>query len=178
LLEQRLKLAPQLYQSLKLMELPVVDLREKIEEEIERNPALEVIQEPATLSLDETAAESAQSEREDDDYMELSSDISYLGGSGRSGEDAAEEKRRFLEGAIARPETLQEHLMWQLALESADGDVRRIGELIIQNLDPDGFHKEPLDILLKGEEPGKIEEALALVQGLDPAGCGTSGYME
>jgi RNA polymerase sigma-54 factor len=34
---------PQLFQSIKLMALPVVDLRERIQEEIERNPALEVV---------------------------------------------------------------------------------------------------------------------------------------
>ena len=39
---QRFTMNPQLFQSIKMMELPIIDLREKIEEELERNPALEV----------------------------------------------------------------------------------------------------------------------------------------
>jgi RNA polymerase sigma-54 factor len=50
--EQRLRMSPQIYQSIKLMELPIVDLREKIEEEIDRNPALEVLEDHTTVSLD------------------------------------------------------------------------------------------------------------------------------
>jgi RNA polymerase sigma-54 factor len=47
--EQRLRMNAQLFQSIKLMELPVMELREKIEEDIERNPALEVLEDPATV---------------------------------------------------------------------------------------------------------------------------------
>ena len=43
---------PQLYQSIKLMAMPLVELRERIQEELEQNPALEVLEEKATLSLD------------------------------------------------------------------------------------------------------------------------------
>jgi RNA polymerase sigma-54 factor len=169
--EQRFRLSPQIYQSIKLMELPVMDLREKIQEELEKNPALEMLEEPATVSLDE----SYEPRKDDDDYFTLGSDSSFAR---RDGEEVSEEKRRFLEGAIARPETLQEHLLWQLALETADGDVRRIGELLIQNLDEDGFHIEPVDLLLAGEDRAQVEEAVALVQSLDPCGTCTSDYQE
>ncbi|MDR2370363.1 MAG: RNA polymerase factor sigma-54 [Treponema sp.] len=169
--EQRFRLSPQIYQSIKLMELPVMDLREKIQEELEKNPALEMLEEPATVSLDENYT----SRKDDDDYFTLGSDSSFMR---QNGEEESEEKRRFLEGAIARPETLQEHLLWQLALETADNDVRRIGELLIQNLDEDGFHIEPPDLLLAGEDRAKTAEAMALVQSLDPCGVCTSGYQE
>jgi RNA polymerase sigma-54 factor len=168
--EQRFRLSPQIYQSLKLMGLPIVDLREKIQEELEKNPALEMLEEPPTVSLDES-----YEPRKDDDYFTLGSDSSFTR---RNGEEESEEKRRFLEGAIANPETLQEHLLWQLALETADGDVRRIGELLIQNLDGDGFHIEPVDLLLAGEDSAKAAKAMALVQSLDPCGTCTSDYLE
>ncbi|MDR1930978.1 MAG: RNA polymerase factor sigma-54 [Treponema sp.] len=170
--EQHLKLAPNLFQSMKLMELPIADLRETIEEEIEKNPALEVLDDPAELSLD-----SFSPEKEDDDYFDFGSDSPYTG-SGGAGEEASEEHRKFLEGAIARPATLQEHLLWQLALETADDDIRRIGELLIQNLDSDGFHKEPPELLLEGENKAKIAAALKLVQALDPPGACTKDYKE
>ncbi|MDR1507418.1 MAG: RNA polymerase factor sigma-54 [Treponema sp.] len=167
--EQRLKLSPQVYQSIKLMELPVMDLREKIQEELEKNPALELLEEPATVSLDGGFRRG----KNDDGYFTPGSGMSVIR---RGGDAEAERKRQFLEGAIARPETLQEHLLWQLALETADSDVRRIGELLIQNLDEDGFHIEPVELLLAGEDKAKVKEALALVQSLEPCGTCTSGY--
>jgi len=167
---QQLRMNTQMYQSIKIMELPVIDLREKIEEEVEKNPALEVLEEPKALSLD-AAAEKLP--KEEETYFEASSDAGFV----RQVMDS-DEHSRFLEGVISRPETLQAHLLWQLALETGENDVRRIGELLIQNLDNDGFHKEPPEILLKNEDPAKIEEALALVRSLDPPGTCTAGYRE
>ncbi|MDR2072236.1 MAG: RNA polymerase factor sigma-54 [Spirochaetaceae bacterium] len=167
--EQKLRMSPQLFQSIKLMELPIIDLREKIDEELEKNPALEVLEEPKTLSLDVTEP----FPREEDDYFEATSDSGFIPRGGAEGE-----QRQFLEGLISRPETLQEHLLWQLTLETADGEVRRIGELLIQNLDDDGFHKEAPESFLKNENPAKIEEALELVRSLDPPGTCTANYKE
>jgi RNA polymerase sigma-54 factor len=165
--EQRFKMAPQLFQSMKLMELPIMDLKEKIGEELEKNPALEVLEEPGTVSLD------AEAPREEDDYFEAGSDSGFV----HRGMDG-DERRQFLEGTISRPETLQEHLLWQLALETGDDEIRRIGERLIQNLDADGFHKEPLEALIKNENPAKLAEALALVRSLDPPGTCTADYRE
>ena len=168
---QKFMMNPQLYQSIKMMELPIIDLREKIGEELEKNPALEVLEDRSTVSLD---AETAP-KKEEYDYFEASSDSGFVRG---GGEAAADERRRFIEGALSHPETLQTHLLWQLRLERIDDDTRRLCELLIQNLDEDGFHEEPVDILLKNEEPEKIEAAVKLVQRLDPAGTCTAGYRE
>ncbi|MDR0450549.1 MAG: RNA polymerase factor sigma-54 [Treponema sp.] len=174
--EQRLRMNPQLYQAIKLMELPIADLREKIEEEIERNPALEIVEDRTTVSLD-AAVSSAR--REEDDYFETASDSGFAR---RGAEEAADEKQRFIEGILTRPETLQEHLLWQLQLEALDGDMRRICETLIRNLDADGFHKEQVKLLFS-EKPGdpapaRLGEALELVRSLDPQGTCTEGYLE
>jgi RNA polymerase sigma-54 factor len=161
---------PQLYQSIKLMELPVVELREKIEEEVERNPALEVLEDPAVVSLDAVYTP----RKEEDDYFEGTSDP----GRRRDGDESSMEQRKFLEGALSRSETLQEHLLWQLRLQPVDEEIRRIGELLIQNLDEDGFHKEPVELLLKEEARDKIQEAMDLVRALDPPGTCTADYFE
>jgi RNA polymerase sigma-54 factor len=175
--EQRLRMSPQIYQSIKLMELPIVDLREKIEEEIERNPALEVLEDHSTVSLDAAVTP----RKEEDDYFEATSDSGFVR---RGGDEAAEEQHRFIEGVLSRPETLQEHLLWQLQLEPVDDELRFIGETLIQNLDQDGFHKEPVELLFK-ETPGhprpspeRIAGGIKLVQSLDPAGTCTADYRE
>ncbi|MDR0629937.1 MAG: RNA polymerase factor sigma-54 [Treponema sp.] len=169
--EQRLKMSPQLYQSIKLMELPMVELRETIEAEIERNPALELVKDPFIVSLEGTSG----SQKEDDDYFEASSDAGYIR---RNGDEAANEQHKFIEGALTRSETLQEHLLWQLRLEPIDAETRRLGELLIQNLDSDGFHKEPVEQLLPGEPAARIQAALQVVQSLDPVGTCTADYRE
>jgi len=161
----------QLYQLIKMMELPIIDLRQKIEEELEKNPALEVLEDPATVSLD--AAESPP--KEEDEYFESTSDPGFIG---RDSEAAAERRRQFIEGALSHSETLQEHLLWQLRLEPIDNEIQRLCELLIQNLNEDGFHKEPIDALLRNEDPEKIEKAVKVVRGLDPAGTCTTDYLE
>ena len=166
--EQRQKMNPQLYQSIKLMELPVIDLRARIEQELERNPALEIIEDKSLITLDETDT----NRKEEDEYFESTSDP------GRHGsEEASEEHRKFIEGALTRPETLQEHLLWQLQLEPVDDELRAIAETLIQNLNDDGFHKEKPETLFKTVPP-RLEEAITLVRGLEPSGTCTADYRE
>jgi RNA polymerase sigma-54 factor len=160
----------QMLQSIRLMELPILELREKIGEELEKNPALEVLKDTTTVSLDN----SEKPQKEEEEFFENISGSDYVS----KGKAASDEKQRFLEGAITQSETLQEHLLWQLRLEPVDEEIRQICELLIQNLDDDGFHREPVNVLLSGVESEKTEKALKVVQGLDPAGTCTSGYLE
>jgi RNA polymerase sigma-54 factor len=169
-------MSPQIYQSIKLLELPIVDLREKIEEEMERNPALEVLEDRTTVSLDEAV----KPLKDEDDYFDLGSDSGFLR---RGGDEASDEQRRFIEGALSRPETLQEHLIWQLHLEPVDEELRLICETLIQNLDEDGFHKEPVELLFRDlpggpPSPERIGAGKKLVQSLDPPGTCTADYHE
>jgi len=168
---QKIMMSPQMFQSIRLMELPIIDLREKIAEEVEKNPALEILEDNSTVSID---AEPPP-QKEEYDYFESTSDSGFVTA---GGEAAAEEQRRFIEGTLSHPETLQEHLLWQLRLEPADEDIRRLCELLIQNLNDDGFHEEPVEELLKNEAPEKIKAAVQLVQGLDPIGTCTADYRE
>jgi RNA polymerase sigma-54 factor len=168
--EQRLKMSSQLIQAVKLVELPLLDLRGRIQEELEHNPALEMLEDKSTVSL-EAAAKPA---REEDEYFEASSDPGF---SYRRGMEASDERQRFIEGVLIRPETLQEHLLWQLQLEPIDSELRGICETLIQNLDTDGFHKEPLKTLFTSPPP-RLEQAVTLVRSLEPQGTCTSGCLE
>lgn len=153
-----------------------MDLREKIEEELERNPALEVLDDPSVVSLDDATDQ----QKEESEFFETTFDETTFnsGFITKAGEEASDERQRFVEGALSHPETLQEHLLWQLQLEQIDTDIRRIAELLIQNLNEDGFHEEPVEILLQKEKPEAIKKAIKIVQGLDPVGCCTADYHE
>ncbi len=171
--EQRQKLSPQMIQSIRLMALPLPELKDEIQQEIEANPALEVLEDRSTVSL-----ESFPEEREADSdaarVYENASDPGY--GRGRDPND--DSKRMFLEGAISRAETLQEHLLWQLRLQPVPERIRSAAENLIQNLDSEGFHKEDPRLVCRDVPEDALRSALSLVRGFEPVGVCAADYRE
>ena len=165
---QKLKMTPQLYQAVRLMALPIQDLKTTMEEELEKNPALQLNEDNTEDSLDSMPR--GEKGLEEGDYFDHSSDASY---SRAGGEEASDAKRQFIEGVLSQPESLQDHLLWQLALQPIPEEERRIGELLIRNLDENGFHREPLELLVK-DEPDTVKSLLprvmSLIQGFEPVG--------
>ncbi len=172
--EQRQKLSPQMIQSIKLMALPLHELKEQIQQEIEANPALEVVSDPSTMSLESLPEADSGGSDEYSSPFENSSDPGFTYRS-QSDEDS---KRMFLEGAISRSETLQEHLLWQLRLQKIDEDRRSLGETLIQNLDDDGFHKEDPALLCAGRPDALVSEVMELVRGFEPVGTCCADFRE
>jgi RNA polymerase sigma-54 factor len=164
---QKLKMSPQLFQAVRLMALPLQDLKTTIEEELEKNPALQVEEDRSTVSLE------SMPEREkgvdEADYFDHSSDTGY---SRAAGQEASDAKQQFMEGVLSQAESLQDHLLRQLALQPIPEDWRVVGELLIRNLDDNGFHREPPPLLLKEEGQTEIlPKVMALIQGFDPPGA-------
>lgn len=149
-----------------------MELREIIHEEIENNPALEVLEDNTTVSLDQATAD----RKEEEDYFEATSDSGFI--QQRPGNELSDANQRFIEGVLTHPETLQEYLLWQLRLQPIDNELRDICEALIQNLDEDGFHKEAPETLFKPAPPPRLVEAMRLVQTLDPQGSCTANYHE
>ncbi len=171
--EQRQKLSPQMIQSIRLMSLPIQELKEEIQHELEQNPALEIVEDRSTLSLDDYK-EDRESESEARSLFEASSDPGWS----RTGDEDADAKRRFLEGAITIAETLQDHLLWQLRLQPLSPEQRDIGERLIQNLDADGFYKEDPYALCHASPPELVNMVMAVVRSLEPTGVCVADYRE
>src|ERR1700686_3491890 len=137
-------LAPQLQQSLLILQAPLLELRNLVQQEMETNPVLEELaDEPNSeeaaapdAAADEKFKEEfdklAKLDEEWRDYMAQSS--SYTG---RSQE--AEDKRQFFFDSTATQGTLQQHLMGQLNQNALDADDRKTAELIIGKIDDNGF---------------------------------------
>lgn len=160
--QQRLTLSPQLVQSIKLMAMPFADLRERILDEVEKNPALEIVSDPF---------ESVPwSRREPSGNITVSTV--------RSSDDESDSHRDFMEGVLTRSETLQEHLLEQLGELALDSAVSNLAGLVIQNLDPDGFHRVPPEELPGGDTPEVLEQALDTVRRLEPEGCAVRDFHE
>ena len=165
--QQRLNLSPQLMQSIKLMAMPFADLRDRIIEEAEKNPALEIVSDPF----------------DDGSRMAGSGMPSYDGPdvfapSAPGGDDESDEHQNFIEGALHRSATLQEHLLSQLGELRLSGPLRSLCELVVQNLDRDGFHVVNPEELPGADDSALLSAALHTVRRLEPAGCASSGYHE
>ncbi|HLL13875.1 MAG TPA: hypothetical protein VK388_02245, partial [Pyrinomonadaceae bacterium] len=81
---------------------------------------------------------------------------------------------------LTRPESLSEHLMWQLSMSHVDERVLPIAEAIIGNLDPDGRLSATNEEIAEfgGWTVEAVEEARQIVLGLDPVGCGARDVRE
>jgi RNA polymerase sigma-54 factor len=153
------------------MSLPLQELRAKIQEELEKNPALEVVEDNSTVSLE------AMTNKPEADFnaFEETSDLGY---SKKQNDEASDEKRRFIEGTLSRPESLQDHLMWQLQLQPIPKELFAIGELLIHNLDNNGFHISSPEILLPQADKEDVTKVMKMIQKFDPLGVCTSNYQE
>jgi RNA polymerase sigma-54 factor len=170
--QQQLRMTPQLYQAIKIMALPLQELRMTIEEELERNPALEVLEDRTEVSLDEAENRS----REEQDYFDDASDSGYI--RGKIGETREDAQRKFLEGVLTRSENLPEHLLWQLRLQPIGEEEFKIGEALIRNLDENGFHRDPPETLVKPEQVPLMTRIKEMIQSFEPVGTCASGYQE
>jgi RNA polymerase sigma-54 factor len=183
-------LAPQLQQSLLILQAPLLELRNLVQQEMEVNPVLEELaEEPdseernAEERSDADAAADAKFKDEFDklakldeewrDYMSQSS--SYTG---RSQE--AEDKRQFFFDSIATQETLQQHLMGQLNQTALNANDRKTAELIIGNIDDNGFlQTTPEEMALNtGLPQSDFENMLTLIQSFYPPGVGARDLRE
>lgn len=164
-------MTPQLLQSIQIMTLPLQDLQFRIQQELETNPALEVVEEKPSISLNER-----DEVGEEYDFFENSSDPGYISGSRFEGDE--DSQRGFLEGALARPESLQEHLLWQLRLQPITEEEFETGELVIRNLDENGFHRDnPLTVFPPGKH-AMVERIIEIIRTFEPVGTAVSDFRE
>ena len=158
----RAAITPQMIQSMKLAAMPALELREAILKEAEKNPALEIVSDPASDAI--PPREGGALHRESSPYH-----------SAAGGRSLAEEKSRahrdFFEKVLCQAETLQEHLVEQLSEAKLETKTETLARAIITCLDGNGFLAVPPETLPGAEDTALLGEALSVVRRLDPAGC-------
>jgi RNA polymerase sigma-54 factor len=180
-LSQQQVLAPQLQQSLQILQVPMLELRNLIQQEIETNPTIEIEQTEPTIEDKQREHEDFQEEfdrlakldEEWRDYMAQSS--SY---SGRSAED--EERRQFFFDSIVGEQTLQQHLLEQVQSSDLKESDRRLAELIIGNIDDHGFLQASSEEIANntGMDQSDLQRVLEFVQSFHPVGVGARDLRE
>ncbi|MCW5775444.1 MAG: hypothetical protein KIS87_03225, partial [Phycisphaeraceae bacterium] len=193
-LGQQMKLAPRVIQSMEILQMPLTELEERIEQELAGNATLELVEPGADRpeSGADTRADTASEASETEEGFER------LDRYERSNPEAAENEfsatplrdrtertpSRRLEGerdgkmdamaaAPARAASLPEQLLNQWHLADVEESLRRPGELIIGYLDDDGYLRTPLETIAANAPAGQdgaragvadLERALTAVQ--------------
>ena len=192
-MQQKQILAPRMIQSMEILQLPILALQERIEQEIEENPVLDLREDDPDLPSEETPEQPegpdspdapSEEERElvinettknEDDFerlMKMDEEWpdhfeEHSRPSRGEMEEAGERKLDAMANMIARPQSLQDYLRDQLGWFGIEPDLRAMCERIIYNLDANGYLQGRLEDLLgldaTREDHALAERALAVV---------------
>ncbi len=200
-LEQRMTLAPHMIQSMEILQLPILALQERIEQELNSNPVLEM-EEPSNPeeedSAEQQSAESvpeapsapdAEAERIEDferinsldddykDYMDRAGPIPH-----RPRSDEPDAKLQAIKNTAAPPQSLHEHLTAQWGLVDAAEPAKKAGSMIIDYINDKGYLTVRLEQLHNKDRADfsfdDLKQALELVQNLEPVGVGARDLKE
>jgi RNA polymerase sigma-54 factor len=183
-LRLRQTLAPQLIQSLKMLQMPALKLEQLLRHELAINPLLEEI-EPIEDQTEEVASPSVSDEDPKLDPQMTKIDWDYYLGDEADDytfsrvREREETDERHNESADT-DKTLYEHLLEQLGFLKLTPEEYSIGEFIIGNIDDSGYLTCPVDEmaeLLKIERKA-VEDVLAKIRKFDPPGVGAADLRE
>jgi RNA polymerase sigma-54 factor len=202
-LVQKQVLAPRMIQSMEILQLPIMALQERIEQEIQENPVLDLVEEESDLPDEPVETENPNAPTEDerelvvDESKNNEDDFERLMKMDEEWPDHFEERSRPSstrieeEGArkhdamanmVARPQSLQDYLHDQLGWFNLSPELRAMADRIIYNLDANGYLQSRLEDIVDPTAPGDplaiAHEALAIVQKLDPLGIAARDLRE
>lgn len=189
LLKLQQKLSPMQIQLVKLLEIPTAQMEQRIKEEIESNPVLEVDEEATLQKEKEQEAEpqinSAQDEQPDDGTIEgylLNEDIpAYKLQANNYSDDDKRESVPYSEAA-----SFYEHLEEQVGLCDFTDSQALIAKYVIGNIDEDGYLRRDVENIAddisfatgKNVTDDEVNKVLEAVQRMDPPGVGARDLRE
>jgi RNA polymerase sigma-54 factor len=188
---QKQILTPGLVQMVSVLALNRLELREMLNQELVENPILEEVTEevPVTEDYSDETFLKAETEKLPEteaanpfDEFDVAALYKYLdsGGNESLNSEREEIERPSFEKFLSSPHGLTEHLEWQLGSAVCSEKAREIAEIIIGNLDEDGYLAITLEELAQNGtyEMDDVEEALAVVQEFDPLGVAARNLRE
>lgn len=179
---QKLILSPQIRQYLKLLTLPLMELRTEIRTQLEENPVLEERDPEGAEAPDPEASETVEDGATErlkealDRLAELDDEAPGGDFSRQISPDEVEDRQRkrdYRESLISKRETLSEYLIWQLGVLELSETQHRIAEQLIYNVNSDGY-LTPDEVAATAEQlhvpVADTEAVLGQLQTLDPPG--------
>lgn len=187
-LQQKLqqKLSPQQIQMIRLLELPTLELEERVKHELEDNPALEEGKEPQDDLEHSEEEENFAAEGSDNEDLSLGDYFSADDIPEYKLQQMTERAERKEEIPFAEGESLSEFLLEQLRLRELPEKQVKIAEYIIGNLDDDGYLRRDLsaiadDLVFQAgveADEAEVEQVLRIIQDFEPAGIGARDLKE
>lgn len=188
-LQQKLlqKLSPQQIQMIKLLEIPTIELEQRIKKELEENPVLEEGKEDQDVSADqdddivEGEIDNEQDEFSLSDYLNDEDVPSYkLNLRNTSGE----EKKTEIPFSVG--DTFHDHLEAQLGLRHLTEKQEILGKYILGNIDEDGYLRREIENIVDdlaftmnvNASEEELMEILRIIQDLEPPGVGARDLQE
>lgn len=172
---QQQVLAPQMRQSLEILQATAMELQQMVRQELDSNPVLEEEVPEEDTPVAENEEEEPDDKGELRELLDWEDEWRTFSADGAQNFDPESEARRrhFLEG-VAPAETLAGHLEKQLGRLALDPMQRRIAALLVGNLNEDGYLAvSPEEVADEaGAETSEVIEMLHLLQTLDPPGVG------
>lgn len=172
-LEQRQVISMRLQQALQMLALTGIELKDRIEQELESNPALEIERGGgAVISLGDGRSRGTVEKIDWEDYFN---------GTGGPYVQETDEPYDPLADQPARIESLTEHLLRQLEVICDDERTFNVAFAIVTALDLDGYLRITVEDLAEeiGEDQAEVERVLVdVVQELDPPGVGARDLRE
>ncbi len=192
---QKLILSPQMRQYLRLLQLPLAQLKATVEQEIAENPVLEetskeVLEDGSpSPTTDETPERTSDTDelRFDETLRSLNQlDENFQNGAYEPEDLSLPETREvnrhkdYRESLVTQKESLFDYLLWQIGFLELSETEHRIAEEIIGNLTDDGYSSLPLEEIAQicGVSMKEVEKVLRSVQSLDPAGVAARNLQE
>lgn len=170
-------LTPQMLQSLKILQAPILDLQTIIRTEMDQNPTLEreAPEAEETTDFEEAAREELREDREIEELSQLAEWDDDFRSNREVSAQVDDEKHQFMLDSISGSASLQEHLLEQLSLAGLTPQERAIAEILVGSIDDDGYLQLDLDSMIEST-PDFPEELftriLTVIQGFEPTGVG------
>ncbi len=175
-------MTPQLQMAIKLLQLSRLELVDAIQQELEENPTLEEVQEAPDKARDtepeEAPAATVEEAREVtidekiNDEIDWSNYIDEYNSPGKVNFESESREAPQFEAFVSSRESLSDHLLWQLLMLSPTDIEKKVGSLIIGNLNRDGYLQLSVDELCtqSGISIEMVEDVLETMQSFDPVG--------
>lgn len=180
-LSQSQTLAPQMRQSLEILQANTLELSQLLRQQIEVNPTLEDITESESIEdLDFDEADEDDFEEHHETYDDDLRELAIMEGRTLGSNPDSEERREFLYNSLVAPQSLASHLSNQIDESALEEDLRLACMALIGSLDDRGFFSEaPEQIAARLEIPGELlDDSLALLHTLDPPGVAARGLQD
>ncbi|MEY3236271.1 MAG: polymerase sigma-54 factor [Bacteroidota bacterium] len=186
-LEQRL--SPQQIQLMKLLQVPTMELDQRIKQEIEENPALEEGAEEKDedeFDNEDDYDKDDDNDKDDDADFDISAYIDEDGSDykTKANNTSKDDEERVI--PLSGEQSFQEKMSEQLHLLDMDDTQFMIADTIIGNLDESGYLNREIEAIVDDlafsanitTTEKEVEDVLIIIQDLDPAGVGARDLKE